>query len=71
MQKKDAAPSDKTIDAMLSITIDSKNRLFVRDMGLNLGTTRLYAIDIANNKIVEQIELPESVAPKALLHRRS
>ena len=63
MQKKDAAPSDKTFDAMLGITIDSKNRLWVSEMGLNMGKTRLYAIDIANNKIVEQIELPESVAP--------
>lgn len=64
MQKKDAAPSDRTFDTMLGITIDKKNRLWVSDMGLNLGKTRLYAIDISSNKIVEQIELPASVAPK-------
>lgn len=64
MQKNNAATSQNTFDAILGITIDQKNRLWVSDMGLNLGRTRLYAIDISSNKIVEQIELPASVAPK-------
>lgn len=64
LQKQNKNASNDTFDTMLGITIDKNDRLWVTDMGLNLGKTRIWAIDIATNKVVEKITLPASVAPK-------
>ena len=56
--------SDARIDSPLGIAQDTKGRLWITDMGLNLGKTRLWAFDIASGKLVHKIELPAEVAPK-------
>lgn len=63
-QKNGKKASDATFDAMLGLIFDKNNQLWVIDMGLELGKTRLWAFDISKNKVVEKIELPASVAPK-------
>jgi sugar lactone lactonase YvrE len=64
LQKNGAAPSDATFDAMLGLSVDRRDRLWVIDMGLNLGKTRLWAFDLRKNAVIEKIELPIDVAPK-------
>ncbi|WP_434514988.1 L-dopachrome tautomerase-related protein [Dechloromonas sp. ARDL1] len=56
--------SDERIDTPLGIAQDTKGRLRITDMGLNLGKTRLWAFDIASGQRVHKIELPADVAPK-------
>ena len=55
---------DARIDSPLGITQDQRGRLWITDMGLNLGKTRLWGFDIASGKLVHKIELPADVAPK-------
>ena len=55
---------DKRIDAPLGITQDGRGRLWITDMGLNIGKTRLWAFDIASGRLERRIVLPEAVAPK-------
>ncbi|MGL5631209.1 MAG: L-dopachrome tautomerase-related protein [Azovibrio sp.] len=57
-------PSDATIDTPLGITRDTMGRLWITDMGLNLGKTRLWAFDIESGAVAQKIELPADVAPK-------
>ncbi|MEN5232716.1 L-dopachrome tautomerase-related protein [Sphingobacterium faecium] len=64
MQKNGAKASDATFDAMLGLIFDKQNRLWVVDMGLEFGKTRLWAFDIQHNKVIEKITLPTSIAPK-------
>ncbi|MBB2949588.1 MULTISPECIES: L-dopachrome tautomerase-related protein [unclassified Sphingobacterium] len=64
MQKNGAKASDTTFDAMLGLIFDKQNRLWVVDMGLELGKTRLWAFDIQQNKVIEKITLPSRIAPK-------
>jgi len=63
-QKNNKKASDATFDAMLGLIFDKNNKLWVIDMGLELGKTRLWAFDISTNKVIEKIELQASVAPK-------
>ncbi|MFH6991814.1 L-dopachrome tautomerase-related protein [Flavobacterium sp. FlaQc-48] len=63
-QKNGKKASDATFDAMLGLIFDKNNQLWVIDMGLELGKTRLWAFDISKNKVAQKIELPLSVAPK-------
>lgn len=56
--------SDERMDSPLGIAQDTKGRLWVTDMGLNLGKTRLWAFDIASGDLVHKIELPADIAPK-------
>lgn len=63
-QKDNEKASDDRFDAMLGLIFDKQNRLWVTDMGLNLGKTRIWAFDIAKNKVIEKIEIPTNIAPK-------
>ncbi len=63
-QKNGKKASDTTFDAMLGLIFDKNNQLWVIDMGLELGKTRLWAFDISKNKVTQKIELLPSVAPK-------
>ncbi|OWQ85137.1 hypothetical protein CDN99_23325 [Roseateles aquatilis] len=60
---KDAA-SDDRIDTPLGITYDGHGRVWIVDMGLNLGKTRLWAFDAASGRELHRIELPQKIAPK-------
>lgn len=53
-----------SFDTPLRVRTDSRNRLWVLDMGLSYGSTRLFAFDIATGAKVFEYELPASVAPK-------
>lgn len=64
LQKNGAKAADAHLDAVLGLIFDSKDRLWVTDMGLELGKTRLWCFDIRQNKVIEKIELPAAVAPK-------
>lgn len=63
-QKNNQPATDAKFDAMLGLIFDKKGRLWVTDMGLELGTSRLWSFDINTNKVIEKIELPSSIAPK-------
>ncbi|WP_293309662.1 L-dopachrome tautomerase-related protein [Pedobacter sp. UBA5917] len=63
LQKNGQKASDQTIDSPLGIIFDKKNRLWVTDMGLNLGKTRLWCFNIKTNQVIEKIEIPEAIAP--------
>lgn len=56
--------SDERIDTPLGIAQDNKGRLWITDMGLNLGKTRVWAFDIAGGRQEHKITLPAEVAPK-------
>lgn len=64
LQRGDGVSSDATFDTLLGLVFDKNNRLWVMDMGLDLGKTRVWAIDIATGTVVEKIEVPADVAPK-------
>ncbi|WP_300452499.1 L-dopachrome tautomerase-related protein [Accumulibacter sp.] len=55
---------DDRIDTPLGIAQDKANRLWIVDMGLNLGKTRVWAFDIASGKLAHKFTLPADVAPK-------
>ncbi len=57
------ATTDK-LDTPLGIRIDKNNVLWIIDMGLNLGTTRLFAFDIATKKEVFRFDFPAAIAPE-------
>lgn len=52
------------IDSPLGITQDRRGRLWITDMGLNIGKTRLWGFDIGTGKLVHKIELQAEAAPK-------
>lgn len=64
VQRGTATASATQIDTPLGIAIDGQNRLWITDMGLNLGKTRLWAFDVASGRELYRIELPEAIAPK-------
>ncbi|WP_428718903.1 L-dopachrome tautomerase-related protein [Undibacterium curvum] len=64
LQSNESNRSDERIDTPLGIARDAKGRLWIVDMGLNLGKARLWAFDIATGKVDKKIELPANVAPK-------
>ena len=64
LQSDASTRGDERLDAPLGITQDAKGRLWVTDMGLNIGKTRLWAFDIASGKEVKRITLPATAAPK-------
>ncbi|MDJ1502291.1 L-dopachrome tautomerase-related protein [Xanthocytophaga agilis] len=63
-QKNEGPASDDVIDSPLGLLFDKKDRLWVIDMGQELGKTRLWCFDIQTNKVLRKITLPESIAPK-------
>lgn len=64
VQNNGAAATDATLDTPLGISVDRNNRLWVIDMGLKLGKTRLWSFDLATGKLARKYELPADVAPK-------
>jgi len=64
LQRGTAAASDDRIDSPLGITLDGRGRVWIVDMGLNLGKTRLWAFDAPTGRQVHRIELPQEIAPK-------
>ncbi|KMQ61385.1 cupin [Chryseobacterium angstadtii] len=64
LQKNGGPASNDQLDTPLGITVDKENRLWVIDMGLELGKTRLWWFDLKKNKVAEKIELPADIAPK-------
>ncbi|WP_435262372.1 L-dopachrome tautomerase-related protein [Tenacibaculum sp. nBUS_03] len=58
------APNDSKFDTPLGIVVDKDNWIWVIDMGLNLGKTRLFAFDIATGKQVFRYNLSKKIAPK-------
>lgn len=64
LQSDAATRGDARMDAPLGITQDGKGRLWVTDMGLNIGKTRIWGFDIASGKEIKRIELPATAAPK-------
>lgn len=64
LQKNGGKAGRDTFDTPLGILVDKQNRLWMIDMGLELGTTRLWSIDLKKNTIAEKIELPADIAPK-------
>ncbi|MFZ5456995.1 MAG: L-dopachrome tautomerase-related protein [Pseudomonadota bacterium] len=64
LQSSDADRSDTRLDSPLGITRDSARRLWIVDMGMHLGTTRLWAFDIATGAVAHKIALSQQVAPK-------
>lgn len=63
-QKNDEQPLSHQIDTPLGITRDAQNRLWLVDMGLHSGKTRLLSFDIKTGKHLMTIELDESIAPR-------
>ncbi len=64
LQKNGQKASAATFDTPLGLASDGRNRLWMIDMGLELGTTRLWCFDLAHNHVVETIELPAAIAPR-------
>lgn len=64
VQRGTGSATDAQIDTPLGIAIDSRNRLWITDMGLNLGKTRVWSFDVATGRELHRIELPADVAPK-------
>lgn len=64
LQKSGKQANGKTFDTPLGITVDNQNRLWVIDMGLELGKTRLWQIDLKKNNVAQNIEFSQEIAPK-------
>jgi len=56
--------TDDQFDSLLGIRIDNNNTLWVIDMGLNLGKTRLFGFDVATKEEIFRFDFPENIAPK-------
>lgn len=64
LQNNTSKPNDSKFDTPLGLRIDKDNVLWVIDMGLHLGKTRLWAFDINTGKEVYKYEFTEEIAPK-------
>ncbi|SEK86298.1 Major royal jelly protein [Roseateles sp. YR242] len=64
LQRGTGQSSDDRIDSPLGIQADHRGRLWVIDMGLQLGKTRLWGFDISSGRVLHRIELPAEIAPK-------
>lgn len=56
--------SDDRIDSPLGIYRDDSNRIWIVDMGLNIGKTRVWGFSVASGKLVRRYDLPEDIAPR-------
>lgn len=63
-QNSTGIPDNKKFDTPLGLRVDKDNVLWIIDMGLGLGKTRLFAYDIDTKKQVFYHEFPEDIAPK-------
>ena len=52
------------LDSPLGLTVDKKGRLWVTDMGLHYGKTRVWGFNIETGKVIKCYELCSAVAPK-------
>lgn len=64
LQRGTSTASDDRIDTPLGIIGDGLGRIWIVDMGLNLGKTRLWAFEAESGRQVQRIELPPEIAPK-------
>lgn len=64
MQNKQEKAMPESFDTPLGLRVDKNGVLWVIDMGLHLGKTRLWAIDIATEKVVFKFDFPKELAPK-------
>ena len=55
---------DDRLDSPLGIYRDKNARIWVADMGFNIGKTRIWAFDSKTGKLFKRIDLAASVAPK-------
>lgn len=55
--------SDETIDTPLGITKDKRGGLWIVDMGLHIGKTRIWGFDIDSGELISKIVLPTDIAP--------
>ncbi len=63
-QNEAETPSDDKFNTPLGIVIDKDNVLWMIDMGLSLGKTRLFAFDVATGKQVFRYDFSSEIAPK-------
>ncbi len=56
--------TDDRIDSPLGIYKDSHDRIWIVDMGMNIGKTRIWGFDSRSEKLVKRIDLPADIAPK-------
>lgn len=56
--------TDDRLDSPLGIYRDNSARIWIVDMGLHIGKTRLWAFDSSSGKLLKRIDLPNEVAPK-------
>ncbi len=64
VQSDAASKGDDRLDTPLGIAQDTAGRLWVTDMGLTLGKSRIWGFDIATGQRLHKIELPAEIAPK-------
>lgn len=64
LQRGTQDPSDDRIDSPLGLQADHHGHLWVIDMGLQLGKTRLWHFDIRSGRVLKRLELPADIAPK-------
>jgi hypothetical protein len=64
LQRGTQAPSEERIDSPLGLQADHRGHLWVIDMGLQLGKTRLWSFDIRSGQVLKRLELPADIAPK-------
>ncbi|MBQ0907968.1 cupin [Flavobacterium sp. F-328] len=63
-QRKDGqAPTEKTFDTPLGITTDINGNIWVIDMGVNFGKTRLFAFDAVTKENILTFTFPTTIAP--------
>lgn len=64
MQNKKKKATADSFDTLLGLRIDKNGVLWAIDMGFNLEKTRLWAIDIATEKVFFKYDFPKEIAPK-------
>lgn len=56
--------TETSFDTPLGVTTDENGNLWVIDMGLNIGSTRLFCFDAQTKETIFSLTLPQEVAPK-------
>lgn len=55
--------TEDRIDSPLGIYRDSQSRVWIVDMGMHIGKTRIWGFDIDSGKLIQKIDLPTNIAP--------
>lgn len=63
-RKADQKATASSFDTPLGITTDENGNVWVIDMGLNLGQTRLFCFNSESKEIIFSLTFPDEVAPK-------